>query len=64
MDLDVECAKKNIGLQRCSAMKIKVVLTSWVQTSWEQYTHIFKTVEVDVPDDGNEWHVAGEEVRV
>lgn len=45
-------------------MKIKVVLTSWVQTSWEQYTHIFKTVEVDILDDGNEWHVAGEEARV
>ena len=45
-------------------MKIKVVLTTYAQTSYETYTHMYKTVEVEVPDDGNEWHVAGEEVRV
>lgn len=45
-------------------MKIKVVLTAYVQTSYETYTHMYKTVEVDIPDDGNEWHVAGEEARV
>lgn len=45
-------------------MRIKVVLTAYVQTSYETYTHTYKTVEVEVPDDGNEWHVAGEEARV
>lgn len=45
-------------------MKIKVVLTSYVQTSDENYTHIFRTVEIDIPDDGKEWHVAGEEAIV
>ena len=45
-------------------MKIKVVLTAYVQTSYETHTHMYKTVEVEVPDDGNEWHVAGEGVRV
>lgn len=40
--------------------KIKVVLTAYVQTSYESYTHMFREVEVEIPDDGNEWHVAGE----
>lgn len=42
-------------------MRIKVVLQAYTQTAQEQYTHMFKTVEVELPDDGNEWHVAGEE---
>lgn len=40
--------------------KIKVVLTAYVQTSYEDYTHQFKTVEIEIPDDGENWHVAGE----
>lgn len=40
--------------------KIYVVLTAFVRTSYEDYTHIFKTVEVEIPKDGNEWHVCGE----
>lgn len=40
--------------------KIKVVLTAYVQTSYENYTHKFKTVEIEIPDDGENWHVAGE----
>lgn len=40
--------------------KIKVVLTAYVQTSYEDYTHKFKTVEIEIPDDGESWHVAGE----
>lgn len=42
-------------------MRIKVILSSYVQTADDQYTHMFKTVEVELPDDGHEWHVAGEE---
>ena len=38
----------------------KVVLTAFIQTSYEDYTHIFKTVEIEIPDDGKEWHVCGE----
>ena len=38
----------------------KVVLTAYVQTSYEDFTHIFKTVEIEIPDDGKEWHVCGE----
>lgn len=47
-------------------MKINVVLTAYKQTSYEEYTHVleythvFKTVSVDIPDDGLDWHVAGE----
>ncbi len=40
--------------------KIKVVLTAYVQTSYEDYTHLFKTVEIEIPDDGEHWHVVGE----
>ena len=41
-------------------MKITVVREAFVQTSYETYTHKYKTVDVEVPDDGNEWHIAGE----
>ena len=37
--------------------KIKVVLTCFKQTSYEDYTHFFKTVE------GEDWHVCGEEYQ-
>lgn len=40
--------------------KIKVVLTAYKQTSYADYTHIFKTVEIEIPIDGLDWHVAGE----
>ena len=40
--------------------KRKVILEAYVQTSYEQYTHMYKTAEIELPDDGNEWHVAGE----
>lgn len=42
-------------------MIIEVVLTAFVQTSYEDYTHMFKTVEIEIPDDGKEWHVCGEQ---
>lgn len=37
-----------------------VVLEAYVQTSYDTYSHIFKTVEIEIPADGNEWHVCGE----
>lgn len=40
---------------------IKVVLTAYKQTSQEGFTHVFKTVEVEIPNDGLDWHVVGEE---
>lgn len=40
--------------------KLKVVLTAYKQTSYADYTHIFKTVEIEIPIDGLDWHVAGE----
>ena len=58
---------EDIPLRECSYFedgsrynKIYVVLTAYVRTSYEDYTHIFKTVEVEIPKDGNEWHVCGE----
>ena len=41
-------------------MKITVVLEAFVQTSYKTYTNKYRTVDIEVPDDGNEWHVAGE----
>ena len=41
-------------------MKIKVVLEAFVQTSYETCTHKYRTVDIEIPDDGNEWHVSGE----
>lgn len=44
--------------------KIKVVLTCFKQTSYEDYTHFFKSVEIEVPyNEGEEWHVCGEEYK-
>jgi hypothetical protein len=44
--------------------KIKVVLTCFKQTSFEDYTHFFKTVEIEVPcQEGEDWHVCGEEYQ-
>lgn len=40
--------------------KLNVVLTAYKQTSYADYTHIFKTVEIEIPIDGLDWHVAGE----
>lgn len=40
---------------------IKVVLTAYKQTSQEDFTHVFKTVEIQIPNDGLDWHVVGEE---
>ena len=44
--------------------KIKVILTCFKQTSYEDYTHFFRTVEIEVPcNEGEEWHVCGEEYQ-
>ena len=44
--------------------KIKVILTCFKQTSYEDYTHVFKSVEIEVPyNEGEEWHVCGEEYQ-
>ena len=41
-------------------IKKSVVLEAYVQTSYDAYSHIFKTVAIEIPDDGNDWHVCGE----
>ena len=43
-----------------STKKLEVVLTAYKRTSYADYTHIFKTVEIEIPIDGLDWHVAGE----
>ena len=44
--------------------KIKVILTCFKQTSYEDYTHFFKTVEIEVHyNKGEEGHVCGEEYQ-
>ena len=49
-----------VGMDWRRCRKITVVLEAFVQTSYETYTHKYKTVDIEVPDDGNEWHVVGE----
>lgn len=29
-----------------------VILEAYVQTGYETYTHVFKQIEIEVPDDG------------
>lgn len=41
-------------------IKKTVVLGAYVQTSYDSYSHIFKTVEIEMPDEGADWHVCGE----
>ena len=41
-------------------IKKTVVLEAYVQTSYDTYSHIFRTVEIEIPDDGKDWHVCGE----
>ena len=41
-------------------VKKTVVLEAYVQTSYDTYSHIFRTVEIEIPDDGKCWHVCGE----
>lgn len=41
-------------------IKKTVVLEAYVQTSYDTYSHIFKTVEIEIPDDGKDWYVCGE----
>ena len=44
--------------------KIKVILTCFKQTSYEDQTHFFKTVEIEVHyNKGEEWQVCGEEYQ-
>lgn len=47
-------------MQEQHLKKKVVVLEAYVQTSYDSYTHIFKTAEIELPDDGVEWHVCGE----
>lgn len=50
------------GAEMTEQKKIKktVVLEAYVQTSYDTYSHIFRTVEIEIPDDGEDWHVIGE----
>lgn len=41
-------------------IKKTVILESYVQTSYDSYSHIFRTVEIEIPDDGNECPTAKE----
>ena len=41
-------------------IKKTVVLEAYVRTSYDTYSHIFQTIELEIPDDGKNWHVCGE----
>lgn len=43
-----------------NTVKKSDVLEAYVQTGYDTYSHIFKTVEIEIPDDGKDWHVSGE----
>lgn len=40
--------------------KIGVVITANKKATYESCENVFKLVMIDVPDDGKDWHVAGE----
>ena len=44
-------------------MKITVMLESFIQTSYDAYTHFYKAVPIEIPEDGIEWHVCGEMIE-
>ena len=44
-------------------MKITVMLESYIQTSYDAYTHFYKAVPIEIPEDGIEWHVCGEMIE-
>lgn len=44
--------------------KIGVVLVTPYQTGANTYTDVFRTVEIEIPNDGNDWHVAGEAYNI
>lgn len=44
--------------------KIGVVLVTPHQTGANTYTDVFRTVEIEIPNDGNDWHVAGEDYNI
>ena len=39
------------------------MLESYVQTSYDAYTHFYKAVPIEIPEDGIEWHVCGEMIE-
>ena len=43
-----------------NTVKNTVVLEAYMQTSYDTYSHIFRTVEIEIPDDGKDWHACGE----
>ena len=51
---------RNTVVKASGTRKIYVVLQSYQQVDYESYVHKYKTVSVEIPDDGQEWHVAGE----
>lgn len=44
--------------------KKTVVLETYVQTSYEQYTHEYMTIEIDISNDEyHDWHIVGEMIK-
>lgn len=60
LSMAITLLENTLAKESGEAVEIEVVLTAYVQTSFEEYTHVYKTVPITILDDGNEWHVAGE----
>ena len=58
--MQMDSSVVNKCMRTIPTFKRKLVLEAYIQTSYDQYTHVFKTVEIELPDDGIDWHVAGE----
>lgn len=43
-----------------TARVLHVVLSSRRKIGENAYTQVFRTIPVEIPDDGEDWHVAGE----
>ena len=63
LEVAITLLEEKAAKERDATIKIGVVLTAYIRTSYEDYTHVYKNVPIVVPDDGNEWHVAGEAWR-
>ncbi len=63
LNLAITLLETQFEKERHASVEIDVVLTATVETSYEEYTHVYRTVPIQILDDGHEWHVAGENWR-
>lgn len=63
LNLAITLLETQFEKERHASVEIGVVLAATVETNYEEYTHVYKTVPIQILNDGHEWHVAGENWR-